>query len=87
MLPVVEGDGKGTSHRIVATTVALLGASFLPLVFQSAGLVYGVSAGVLGTGLLGLGFLFLARSHIASGPPTLFSVGGLFACSLGGFGV
>ncbi|MBK8576508.1 MAG: protoheme IX farnesyltransferase [Elusimicrobia bacterium] len=59
MLPVVEGDGKGTSHRIVATTVALLGASFLPLVFQSAGLVYGVSAGVLGTGLLGLGFLFL----------------------------
>jgi protoheme IX farnesyltransferase len=58
MLPVVEGNGIGTSRRIVATTVALLAASFLPVVFQSAGVVYAVSAGVLGTGLLVLGCHF-----------------------------
>jgi protoheme IX farnesyltransferase len=65
MLPVVEGDGKGTARRIVGFTVALLAASFLPLFFQSAGVAYGFSAGLLGMGLLILGYLFsLDRTSI-----------------------
>jgi protoheme IX farnesyltransferase len=63
MLPVVEVDGKGTARRIIGFTVALLVVSFFPLFFQSAGLAYGLSAGLLGSGLLVLGFLFaLERS-------------------------
>lgn len=58
MLPVVEGDGKGTSRRILGFTVALLGASFLPFLSSSAGMAYGFAAGILGTGFLLLGFLF-----------------------------
>ncbi len=58
MLPVVEEDGKGTSRRILGFTVALLGASFLPLLSSSAGKTYAFSAGILGMGLLILGILF-----------------------------
>ena len=58
MLPVVEEDGKGTSRRILGFTVALLGASFLPLFSSSAGKTYAFSAGILGMGLLILGILF-----------------------------
>lgn len=58
MLPVVEGDGKGTSQRIVGFTVALLGASFLPLLSSSVGITYGFAAGILGIGFLILGVLF-----------------------------
>lgn len=58
MLPVVEVDGKGTARRIIGFTAALLVVSFFPLLFQLAGLVYGLFAGILGSGLLVLGFLF-----------------------------
>lgn len=65
MLPVVEGDGKRTARRIIGFTGALLVVSFFPLFFQSAGPAYGISAGLLGSGLLVLGFLFaLERSSL-----------------------
>jgi protoheme IX farnesyltransferase len=58
MLPVKEIDGKRTARRIVGLTVALLVASFLPLLAPLVGPAYAVSAGLMGGGLLVLGFLF-----------------------------
>lgn len=58
MLPVVESDGRGTARRIMGFTAALFIMSFFPLLFQSAGAAYAVSAGILGVGLLVLGTHF-----------------------------
>ena len=58
MLPAVERDGRATARQIVGYSVALLAASLLPLFSQSAGAAYGISAAVMGLGILALGLFF-----------------------------
>ncbi|HMU76028.1 MAG TPA: UbiA family prenyltransferase [Elusimicrobiota bacterium] len=58
MLPAVEPDGRATARQIVGYSVALLAASLLPLFSQSAGAAYGISAAVMGLGILALGLFF-----------------------------
>lgn len=58
MLPAVEPDGRATARQIVGYSVALLGASFLPLFSQLAGVAYGIAAAVMGLGILALGLFF-----------------------------
>lgn len=51
MLPVVHG-ARSTRRHVMVYTVALVIVSLLPWAFGLAGMVYGLSAGVLGTGFL-----------------------------------
>jgi protoheme IX farnesyltransferase len=51
MLPVVSG-AKETRRQVVFYTFALVPFSLLPWAFGCAGMIYGISAGVLGLGFL-----------------------------------
>lgn len=61
MLPVVRG-ATSTRRHVMAYTVALVAVSLLPWATGLAGLVYGLSAGVLG-----IGFLVCAWRVLADG--------------------
>jgi protoheme IX farnesyltransferase len=53
MLPVTRGD-RETARQIVLYTVVLIGVTLVPLAFGTFGLIYGVSALVLGAAFLWL---------------------------------
>lgn len=55
MLPVVQPSGKSTSRRILAYSLLLIPASFLPTITGMAGAVYLVGAGLLGMTLFYFG--------------------------------
>lgn len=65
MLPVVAGKQKTREH-ILAYTVLLLPVSLLPVYFDMAGVIYGV-----GTGVLGIGFLYHAVRVYRSDDPKI----------------
>jgi heme o synthase len=52
MLPVIEADGRSTSRRILAYSLALIPISVLPSWMGMAGNLYLIGAAVLGLGLL-----------------------------------
>jgi protoheme IX farnesyltransferase len=52
MLPNVDVDGRRTGQQAVGNTIALMLASFFPFAFHMAGMVYLVSALVLGAAFL-----------------------------------
>lgn len=52
MLPAVDPDGSRTGSQAVSNTIGLLLVSLFPFVFKMAGMVYLVSAVVLGVGFL-----------------------------------
>jgi protoheme IX farnesyltransferase len=52
MLPVVEPDGRSTSHRILLYSILLIPVSLLPAHVGMAGRAYEIGAFLLGVGLL-----------------------------------
>lgn len=62
LLPVVEPDGMNTGRQILTNSLALFAVGLLPTTLHLTGIIYFVSALVLGIGLLICG-LMLARSH------------------------
>jgi heme o synthase len=60
MLPVVESDGKATSRQILLYSLALIPASLSPTLLGMAGLIYLVSALVLGVSLFYFGLRLAA---------------------------
>jgi protoheme IX farnesyltransferase len=62
LLPVVEPDGTTTGRHIVSNSLALFAVGLLPTSLHLTGLVYFVTALVLGLALFICG-LMLARSH------------------------
>jgi heme o synthase len=73
LLPVAEPDGINTGRQIVMHSLALLAVGLLPTSLHLAGIVYFVTAFVLGAGMLVCGVM-LARSHsIAAARRLLFA--------------
>jgi heme o synthase len=62
LLPVVEPDGTSTGRQIVVHSLALLAVGLLPTTLHLAGLVYFVTAFVLGVAMLVCGVM-LAKSY------------------------
>ncbi len=61
MLPVVRGERR-TVHEILAYTVVMIGVTLIPFAWGTAGLVYLVSALVLGGLFLGLAVVLARRT-------------------------
>jgi protoheme IX farnesyltransferase len=55
LLPVLHPDGYSTGRHIIASSLGLLGVGLLPTLCGLTGLVYCVTAGILGLALLGFG--------------------------------
>ena len=66
MLPVVEPDGRSTSHQVVLYASVLVPVSLLPTLVGLAGQVYFAGAAVLGVAFLALALHFARRRHTAS---------------------
>ncbi len=62
LLPVVEPEGTATGRQIVVHSLALLAVGLLPTSLHVAGMLYFVTAFVLGVAMLVCGVM-LARSH------------------------
>jgi heme o synthase len=67
LLPVVEPEGTSTGRQIVVHSLALLAVGLLPTTLQLAGVVYFITAFILGIAMLVCGVM-LARSysHVAA---------------------
>jgi len=59
MLPVLDRDGRMTGRQVVLHAACLIVVSLLPALLGFAGMAYAAVAVVTGTGLLGLGCVFL----------------------------
>jgi protoheme IX farnesyltransferase len=66
VLPVVESDGRSTARQILTYGAALLPTTLAPTLLGMAGLLYFVSASVLGVAL----FYFCARIWSECQPPS-----------------
>jgi protoheme IX farnesyltransferase len=64
LLPVIHPDGRSTGRQIVANCLALLAVGLLPTLVGLAGVVYFVTAFILGMVFLGYG-MHLAWRHTA----------------------
>ena len=58
MLPVVSGE-KATKNQIMLYTMAMVPVTLLPWYFDFAGIIYGVTAAVLGGMFIWLSFALL----------------------------
>jgi protoheme IX farnesyltransferase len=67
MMPVVENDGRRTSHRILFYSIALIPVSLLPFFVGMSGIAYAASAVILGLALLYFGFR-LTQSRFQPSP-------------------
>ncbi len=63
MLTMFDEDGKRTSRQVMIFTIALLPATLIMPFLGMAGLIYSVSAMILGTAFLGFGVLFIRSTH------------------------
>jgi heme o synthase len=73
LLPVVEPDGTSTGRQIVVHSLALLAVGLLPTTLHLAGMVYFVTAFVLGVAMLICGMM-LAKSYAAAAARRLLFV-------------
>ncbi len=60
-LSVIDPQGTWTARYVIASTLALIGASLLPALCGLTGVVYGIGAVALGVSFLGWGMLFAYR--------------------------
>ena len=70
MLPVVEQDGRSTTHRILGYSLILIPVSLLPTALGMAGRIYLVGALMLGVGLLYFGIKLASLNLPVSSAPS-----------------